>query len=64
MIKTKVMREIEPEWERLMRLVDVIGHGEILLTVQNKKPVMAEQCVKKIKLGNDEDFMNKIIPLT
>lgn len=63
--KTKVMRQIEPEWDRLMRLADAVHRGRAVVVFNEGKPVMAEITVKKISLDREDDFNSKvqIIPL-
>lgn len=49
-IRTRVAREVEPEWQHLMVLAEQIQFGEFRVIVKNGKPVRAEQIVKSIEL--------------
>lgn len=57
--KTKVMREISPEWDRLMQLAERIGTGHIKLILNEGRPVQVEHVVKKIPLDKGDDFRTK-----
>lgn len=59
------MREITREWDNLMHLAERVKFGEIKITIQNGRPVYAEQVVQKVKLDTDEDFKRGLdtIPL-
>lgn len=63
--KTKIMREIPPEWDKLMRVAVQLNYGEITLKIKNGKPTLIEQSIKQIRLDDDQDFEDglKTIPL-
>lgn len=63
--KTRVLKEIDKEWDRLMKLAQRIDFGRIEVIIQNGKPVRVEVVVKQIKLDVDKDFDEglKTIPL-
>jgi hypothetical protein len=62
---TRTIREIPPEWDRLMRVANAIGYGELRVVIQGGKPVRVESAIKQIKLDNEQDFKEglDIIPL-
>ena len=64
-IKTRVIREISPEWDRLMQLGIRIGRGRAVVYFNEGRPVQVDFAVKKIKLDVKEDFKEKLetIPL-
>ncbi len=57
--KTKVMREISPEWDRLMRLAERMRTGHVKLTFNEGRPVQVEHVVNKIALDKEDDFRTK-----
>lgn len=63
--KTRVLKEIDKEWDRLMKLAQRIDFGRAEIVFQNGKPVRVEIAVKQIKLDVDKDFDEglKTIPL-
>lgn len=63
--KTRILREITPEWERLMRMAEVIKRGRATVVFNEGRPVQIDIAVKKIKLDTPEDFEEKLktIPL-
>lgn len=62
---TRIMREISPEWERLMRLATTVDYGEAKIIFNKGKPIRADFITKQIKLDNDEEFKQGLetIPL-
>ena len=44
------------EWERLKKLAEKIGYGEMRVIIQSGRPVLVETAIKKVKLENEEDF--------
>lgn len=66
MMKTRVMREIPIEWDRLIKLGEQIGTGKATITFNQGRPVMVEVIVKKINLDKDEEFQQKrrVIPMS
>ncbi len=64
-IKSRIMREITPEWERLFRVASIIGRGTATVVFNEGRPVQIDIAVKKIKLDSDQDFEEKLktIPL-
>ncbi len=63
--KTRVLKEIDKEWDRLMKIAQRIDFGRVEVIFQNGKPVRVEIVVKQIKLDVDKDFEDglKTIPL-
>jgi len=63
--QTKVMREIPPEWDRLMRVAAIIHYGEMKVIVQNGTPVRVDGGIKQIKLDTNQALEEglKTIPL-
>ncbi len=51
-------------WERLAKLVETVGHGEIRLVVQNGQPVRAELIVKSIRLDSPDEFEKAVDLMT
>lgn len=53
------------EWERLRKLAERVGFGELRVIIQNGKPVRVETAIKQIKLDTPEDFAQglDIIPM-
>lgn len=59
--KTGVMREIPPEWDRLMEICEKMKYGRIEIIVKDGIPTDAEHVVPHIKLnGPKEDFKEKM----
>lgn len=44
------------EWERLQKIAEKIGYGEMRVVLQNGKPVRVDTAIKQIKLDAPEDF--------
>jgi len=63
--KTRVLKEVDKEWDRLMKIAQRIDFGRIEIILQNGKPIRIEVVVKQIKLDVDKDFEEglKTIPL-
>ena len=63
--KTRILREIDKEWDCLMKLAHRIDFGRVEVILQNGKPIRAELIVKQIKLDVDKEFEEglKTIPL-
>ena len=63
--KTRVLKEVDKEWDRLMKISQRIDFGVIEIILQNGKPIRIEVVVKQIKLDVDKDFEEglKTIPL-
>ncbi|MCX6756327.1 MAG: hypothetical protein NTX85_03230 [Candidatus Nomurabacteria bacterium] len=57
--KTKVMREVSPEWDRLIQLAERIGTGHLKLILNEGRPVQVELVIKKIPLDKGDDFRTK-----
>ncbi len=58
--KARVMREIPPEWEEIMRLAAQIKQGEIVIKIQDNKVILTEYTVKRRSDAGD-DFT--VLPL-
>lgn len=52
--RTRVMREIPPEWEEMMQLAAQIKYGAILIRVQDGKITFVEYTVKRKPDDPDE----------
>lgn len=52
--KPKVIKEVPPEWDELMRLAVQIKMGEILIKVQDGKITLVEYTVKRKAEPTDE----------
>lgn len=63
--KTRVLKEIDKEWERLIKVAQRIDFGRVEIVFQNGKPLRVEMGIKQIKLDADKDFDEdlKTIPL-
>lgn len=63
--KTRVLKEIDKEWDRLMKVAQRIDFGRVEIVFQNGKPIRVEVLVKQIKLDGDKEFEDelKTIPL-
>lgn len=63
--KTRVLKEIDKEWDRLMKIAQRIDFGRVEIIFQNGKPLRVEKGIKQIKLDVDKDFEDdlKTIPL-
>ena len=63
--ENKVVREIEKEWDRFIKVAQKIDFGRLEVILQNGKPVRIEIAVKQIKLDVDKDYEDglKTIPL-
>lgn len=44
------------EWERLKKLAERIGYGEMRVIIQAGKPIRVDTAIKQIKLDTPEDF--------
>ncbi len=54
--KTRVIREIPPEWEEIMRLAKQIKMGEILIKIQDNKVILCEYTIKR-RTDSPDDFI-------
>ncbi|MFA5128552.1 MAG: hypothetical protein WC445_01145 [Patescibacteria group bacterium] len=63
--KTKVMREIPAEWDRLIKFAEALKFGEAKVVFQNGRPVRIDHAIQQIKIDNEKDFDDglKTIPL-
>lgn len=60
MVKPRVLREIPPEWDEIMRLAGQIPYGEIVIKIQDGKVHCTDYTVKR-KPSDTEPF--EVIPL-
>ena len=58
--EARVMQEIPPEWQRLMKVAARIDRGRATVVFNEGRPVQIDIAVKKIKLDTDEDFEEKL----
>lgn len=63
--KTRIVREVEPEWDKLMRFAAALNFGEAKVVFKEGKPVRIDNAVKMIKLDDEQDFKEglKTIPI-
>ncbi len=54
--KTRITKEITPQWEEIMRLASQMKFGEIILKVQNNEIILAEYRVTRRKGEEVEAF--------
>lgn len=52
--KTKVLREVPPEWDEIMRLVSQIKFGEVVIKIQDNKVLLTEYLIKRKREDQDE----------
>ena len=57
--KTKVLREVSPEWDEIMRLTEQIENGEVIIKKHQGKIVLWEYHIKR----KSEDKHLETIPL-
>jgi hypothetical protein len=50
----QVMRQIPPEWDKLMNFVEQLKFGEVRLVIQQGKPVRVEAAIQQIRLDSKE----------
>lgn len=54
--RPRVMREITPEWDRLMQIAHKIGKGSCVVIFNEGRPVQVENVVQKIALDKPDEF--------
>ena len=54
--KTRIAREVPPEWEEIMRLAQQIKMGEIVIKIQDNKVILAEYTIKR-RTDSPDDFV-------
>lgn len=61
----RMMREVPPEWDRLMRAAHRLDFGELRIIIKSGKPVRVEAGIKQINLDSENDFQKDLttIPL-
>jgi len=42
---TRIMREIPPEWDKIMQLAAQIEHGRIVIKIQDRKVMLGEYTI-------------------
>lgn len=52
-VRPRVLREVTPEWDEIMRLAAQIPFGEIVIKIQNKKINCAEYKVTRRPADTD-----------
>ena len=61
---TRVSMEVSPEWQRLMRLGEILGKGQMTVIFNEGKPVQINVAIKKISLDREDDMAKfKVIGL-
>ena len=58
--KTRVVKEIPPEWVELMNLVEKIKSGQLIIKIQEKKILLVEYTIKR-KMDDKDEFV--VFPL-
>lgn len=63
--KTRVVREISPEWDRLMKIIARAKKGSVTVIFNEGRPVQVENLVQKIALDRPDEFDNimKVVSL-
>ena len=62
--KTRVMREIPAEWDRLIKFAEALKFGEINVKIKNGIPYLIENAIQQIALDDPNFEQNiKVIPL-
>lgn len=59
--KQRIVREITPQWEEIMRLVSQIKFGQIIIKIQNSEVLVAEYTITRKKGEEVDEF--KAFPL-
>jgi len=59
--KTRIIKEISPQWDELMRLVSQIKFGQVVLRIQNNEVIIAEYTITR-KKGEEVDGF-EVFPL-
>ena len=59
--KTRIVKEISPQWDELMRLVSQIKFGQVVLRIQNSEVIIAEYTITRQK-GEEVDGF-EVFPL-
>lgn len=59
--QTRVMRELPPEWRRLIELCERMRFGDMTISVVNGKPILVKNLLQNIKLDNPDDFKTVIL---
>lgn len=52
--KPRIVKEISPQWDELMRLVSQIKFGQVVLRIQNSEVIIAEYTITR-KKGEEVD---------
>lgn len=55
----RAMREIPPEWDRLMQVAQKIGRGRAEIIFNEGRPVQIEVIVQKVMLDRPDEFEEK-----
>lgn len=59
--KTKILREITPQWEEIMKLVAQMKYGQVVLKVHNKELIVVEYTINRRKGEETDGF--EVFPL-
>lgn len=59
--KPRVIKEVSPQWDEIMRLVAQIKFGQVILKIQNNEVIIAEYTITRKKGEENEPF--EVFPL-
>ena len=59
--KPRIIKEVTPQWEEIMRLVSQIKFGQIVIKIQNSELFIAEYTITRKKGEEVDEF--KAFPL-
>lgn len=59
--QTRVLRELPPEWQRLIELCERMKFGDLTISVVNGKPILVKNLQQNIKLDQAEDYKVNIL---
>lgn len=59
--KTRVTREISPEWDEIMRLAEQIPNGEITIRIHQRKVAITDYHIRRKPQDEGDDF--RTIPI-
>ena len=59
--QTKIIREITPQWEEIMKLVAQMKYGQVILKVHNNEVIVVEYTINRRKGEETDGF--EVFPL-